>query len=65
MTARAALVSAIALALIRCKRHFRALAQNHNTDEARAAVAEIIADQIDQSNLEVRQRPSTRGHHMP
>ena len=46
MTARTALVSAIAFALTRCKAHFRAMAQSHNTDEAREAAAEIIADQI-------------------
>ena len=43
MTARTALVSAIAFALTRCKAHFRAMAQSHNTDEARSAAAEIIA----------------------
>ena len=57
MTARTALVSAIAFALTRCKAHFRAMAQSHNTDEARSAAAEIIADQIERSNLEVRQKP--------
>ena len=46
MTARTALVSVIAFALTRCKAHFRAMAQSHNTDEAREAAAEIIADQI-------------------
>ena len=46
MTARAALVSTIAFALTRYKAHFRAMAQTHNTDEARSAAAEIIADQI-------------------
>ena len=65
MTARAALVSAIAFALTRCKAHFRAMAQSHNTDEARAAAAEIIADQIERSNLEVRQKPPRPGHSTP
>ena len=37
----------IAFALTRCKAHFRAMAQSHNTDEARSAAAEIIADQIE------------------
>ena len=46
MTARTALVSVIAFALTRCKAHFRAMAQSHNTDEAREVAAQIIADQI-------------------
>ena len=65
MTARTALVSAIAFALTRCKAHFRAMAQSHNTDEARSAAAEIIADQIERSNLEVRQKPPAPGHSTP
>ena len=65
MTARTALVSAIAFALTRCKAHFRAMAQSHNTDEARSAAAEIIADQIERSNLEIRQKPPSRGHSTP
>ena len=65
MTDRAALISTIAFALTRCKRYFRAMAQSHNTDEARSAAAEIIADQIDRSNLEVRQKPPTPGHSTP
>ena len=56
MTDRAALVSTIAFALTRCKRYFRTMVQAHNTDEARLAAAEIIADQIERSNLEVRQK---------
>ena len=37
------------------------MAQSHNTKKARSAAAEIIADQIECSNLEVRQKPPSRG----
>ena len=47
MDARSSLISAIAFALLRCKALFRVMAQSHNTDEARHAAAEIIADQIE------------------
>ena len=35
------------------------------TDEARSAAAETIADQIERSNLEIRQKPPLRGHSTP
>jgi hypothetical protein len=41
------------------------LLKTHNTDEARAAVAAIIADQIEGSGLEVGQKPPKRGHSTP
>src|SRR5687767_1404072 len=46
-------------------RYFRTLAQMHNTDEARRAVAEIIVEQIEHSNFtitegQVRQNPPGR-----
>jgi hypothetical protein len=65
MTPRDALVSAIAFALIRCRPHLRVLTQGHTTDEARQAVAEIIAAQIERSGLEVRQKPPARSHSTP
>ena len=40
MTDRAALISTIAFALTRCKGYFRAMAQTHNTDEARSAATD-------------------------
>jgi hypothetical protein len=54
---RDALVSAIAFALIGCRPHFRVRTQRHNTDEARQAVAEIIAELIERSGLEVDRAP--------
>ena len=65
MTDRAALVSTIAFALIRCKRYFRVMAQTHNTDEARFAAAQIIADQIALSGFDVRQKPPRPPHSTP
>jgi hypothetical protein len=65
MTDRAALVSTIAFALIRCKRYFRVMAQTHNTDEARLAAAQIIADQIALSGFDVRQKPPRPPHSTP
>ena len=65
MSDRTALISTIAFALTRCKRYFRAMAQTHNTDEARSAAAEVIADQILQSGLEVRQKPPRPPHSTP
>lgn len=53
MSPRESLIDAIAFALTRCKRHFRVLAQSHNTDEARQAAAKIIADQVLRSGLEI------------
>ena len=55
----------VALALTRCKALFRVMAQKHNTDEARHAAAEIIADQIERSNFEVRQKPPRPPHSTP
>jgi hypothetical protein len=65
MTPRDALVSAIAFALIRCRPHLRVLAQRHTRDEARQMVAEIIAEQIERSGLEVRQKPPARSQSTP
>lgn len=65
MSDRTALVSTIAFALTRCKRYLRAMAQTHNTDAARAAAAEIIADQIQQSGFEVRQKAPKPPHRTP
>lgn len=65
MNDRAALVSTIAFALTRCKRYFREMAQTHNTDTARSAAAELIADQILRSGLEVRQKPPRPSHRTP
>ena len=65
MAARDALVSAIAFALIRCGRHFRTMVRTHDTDEAYNAVAEIIADQIKRSNLDVTQKLPTLPHIAP
>ena len=65
MTDRDALIHTISFALIRCRSYFRVLVKTHNTDEARAAVAAIIADQIERSNFEVRQKPPRRGHSTP
>jgi hypothetical protein len=41
------------------------LVKTHSADEAHGAVAAIIADQIELSGLEVRQRPPKRGHSTP
>ena len=65
MDARSSLISAIAFALLRCKALFRVMAQSHNTDEARHAAAEIIADQIELANFEVRQKPPRLPHSTP
>jgi hypothetical protein len=65
MTPRDALVSAIAFALIRCRPHLRVLAQRHTRDEARQMVAELIAEQIERSGLEVRQKPPARSQSTP
>ena len=67
LPSRDALIQAISFALIRCRTYFRMLVKTHNTDEARTAVAAIIiiADQIELSSLEVRQRPPKRGHSTP
>jgi len=65
MTDRDALIHAIAFALTRCRSYFRELVKTHDADEARTSVAEIIADQIELSALEVRQKPPKRGHSTP
>jgi hypothetical protein len=41
------------------------MAQTHNTDEARSAAAEVIADQILQSGREVRQKPPRPPYRTP
>ena len=61
----AALIHAIAFAPTRCRAYFRVLAKTHHADEARRTVAAIIADQIERLNLEVRQKPPSRGHSTP
>jgi hypothetical protein len=65
MTPRDALVSAIAFALIRSRPHLRVLTQRHTTDEARQVVAEIIAEQVERSGLEIRQKPPVQNHSTP
>lgn len=62
-TVRARLVSVIAFALTRCKAQLRTMAQTHNTDEARQAAAEMIADHVlARGGLDIRPRPpSTDG----
>jgi hypothetical protein len=62
MTDRDVLIHAIAFALIRCKAPFHTPAQSQNTDHAGSVSAEIIADQIEQSGLSVRQRRFGCGH---
>ena len=64
MTDRQHLVSSIYIALGKCWRLFRTLAQTHNTDEAQRQAATVIADQIERS-MEVRQKPPARGHSIP
>jgi len=41
------------------------MVRTHDTDEACDAVAEIIADQIERSNLDVMQKPPTPPHIAP
>jgi len=65
VTDRSALIYAISLALTQCRAYFRVMANTHNSNDARTAVAAIIADQIELSALEVRQRPPKRGHSTP
>jgi hypothetical protein len=65
MTPRESQLATICFALTRCRAHFRAMAQTHNTDEAGGAVAEIIVEQIERSNFaisdgEIRQKPPSR-----
>ena len=62
MDHRTSLIAAILFALTRCKALFRVMAQKHNTAEACNAAAEIIADQIELTALEVRQKPPRPPH---